>query len=129
MREVEQQIEALDIKVVIITFEAGPLALAYVKETDMRWPLLIDESRALYAAYGMDRGRWRDILGWSSWWAHAKLLLRGRRPRRSSGDLQQLGGDVLIDPTGVVCLHHVGSSPADRPSVSSLLDVVRSWQA
>ena len=112
-------------KVLVTTFEAGPLALAYVKEADMHWPLLIDESRAQYAAYGMHRGRWQDILGWSSWWAYAKLLFRGRRLRRSSGDLQQLGGDVLIDPTGIVCLHHVGTGPADRPSISSLLEVVR----
>lgn len=129
MREHEDEIEALGIKVLVITFEAGPLALAYVKETDMRWPLLVDESRALYAAYGMHRGRWRDILGWSSWWAYAKLLFRGRRLQRSSGDLQQLGGDVLIDPAGVVRLHHSGTGPADRPSVSSLLEVVRGRQA
>jgi hypothetical protein len=125
LREHEDEIEALGIKVLVITFEAGPLALAYVKESNIRWPLLVDESRALYAAYGMHRGHWRDILGWSSWRAYAKLLLQGRRLRRSSGDLQQLGGDVLIDPEGVVRLHHVGTGPADRPSVSSLLDVVR----
>ena len=129
MREREDEIESLDVKVLVITFEAGPLAMGYVKETNLPWPLLVDQSRALYAAYGMHRGRWRDILGWSSWWAYAKLLLRGRRPRRSSGDLQQLGGDVLIDPTGVVRLHYVGTGPADRPSVSSLLDVVRATQA
>ncbi|MEX1028023.1 MAG: hypothetical protein WD049_08460 [Candidatus Paceibacterota bacterium] len=40
-----------------------PLALAYVEEADMHWPLLVDESCALYAAYGMHRGQWRDILG------------------------------------------------------------------
>ena len=125
MREHEDEIDALGIKVLVITFEAGPLALAYVKESDIRWPLLVDESRALYAAYGMQHGKWRDILGWSSWWAYAKLLLRGRRMHRSSGDLQQLGGDVLIDPAGVVRLHHIGTGPADRPSVSSLLDVAR----
>ena len=125
MREHEDEIEALDIKVLVITFEAGPLALAYVKESDMRWPLLVDESRALYSAYGMHRGKWRDILGLSSWWTYAKLLLRGRRLQRSSGDLRQLGGDVLIDPDGIVRVHHVGSGPADRPAVSSLLAVVR----
>ena len=115
----------MGIAVLVITFEAGPLALAYVKEADMRWPLLVDESRALYATYGMHRGRWRDILGWSSWWAYAKLLLRIRQLRRSSGDLRQLGGDVLIDPDGIIRLHHVGIGPAVRPSVSSVLDVVR----
>jgi hypothetical protein len=125
LREHESEIEALGIKVLVITFEAGPLALAYVNESNMRWPLLVDQSRALYAAYGMHRGKWRDILGWSSWWTYAKLMLRGRRLQKSSGDLRQLGGDVLIDPRGIVRVHHVGTGPADRPSVASLLDAVR----
>ncbi len=112
-------------KVVVVTFECGPLAQAYVRETELRWPLLIDESRALYSAYGMDHGRWWDIWGPASWWAYGKLLLRGRRLHRSDGDVNQLGGDVLIDPAKMIRLHHVGHGPADRPSVSSLLEVVR----
>ncbi len=55
-----------------------------------------------------------------------QTLIQGRRLHRSDGDVNQLGGDVLIDPTGIVRLHHVGSGPADRPSVSSLLELVRS---
>jgi hypothetical protein len=31
---------------------------------------------------------------------------------------------VLIDPAGVVRVHHVGSGPADRPSIESLLRVL-----
>ena len=83
MRQHHDEIEALDIKVLVITFEAGAVAMAYVKEADMAWPLLIDDTRSLYAAYGMDRGRWRDILGWSAWSIYAKLLFQGRRLRRS----------------------------------------------
>ncbi|MCP4784114.1 MAG: hypothetical protein GY903_22825 [Fuerstiella sp.] len=124
MREHENEIEALGIKVVIVTFEAGLLAQAYIRETNLRWALLVDEPRDLYSAYGMERGRWWDILGPAAWWVYAKLLVRGRRLRNPSGDVKQLGGDVLIDPAGIVRLHHVGAGPADRPRVSSLLDVV-----
>ena len=125
MREHEDEIDALGIKLLVITFEVGPVAMAYVEDSGLPWPLLLDESRELYAAYGMHRGKWRDILGPASWSVYAKLLARGRRLQRSSGDLQQLGGDVLIDPQGIVRLHHVGSGPADRPAVSLLLDMVR----
>ncbi len=125
MRQHEAEIEALEIKVVVVTFEIGPMAEAYVRETDLRWPLLVDETRELYTAYGMERGRSWQILGPASMWAYAKLLAKGRRLRRPNDDVFQLGGDVLIDPQGVVRLHHVGSGPADRPSVSSLLELVR----
>lgn len=101
------------------------MAMSYVRDTGLTWPLLVDESRLLYAAYGMDRGGWWDIFGPQSWWAYCKLLFRGRRLQRSGSDVRQLGGDVLVDPQGKVRVHHVGSGPADRPSVTSLLDAVR----
>lgn len=56
---------------------------------------------------------------------YAKLLVGDRRFCRTSGDVNQLGGDVLIASDGTVRLHHVGNGPADRPSVSSILDTVR----
>lgn len=125
MREHEEELEALGVRVAVVTFEIGPLGGAYVRESQLTWPLLVDSSRDLYAAYGMHRGQWRHILGPAAWWAYVKLLARGRRLHRATGDVTQLGGDVLIDPTGIVRLHHVGSGPADRPSVESLLSMVR----
>jgi len=44
--------------------------------------------------------------------------------KKSSGDIHQRGGDVLIDPHGIVRFHHVGSGPANRPAVDSLLRYV-----
>ena len=57
--------------------------------------------------------------------AYVKLLLRGRRLRMPSGDVSQLGGDVIIDPEGIIRLHHVGAGPGDRPAIHGLLDAVR----
>jgi len=107
--------------VVIVTFEASTFARTYVDETGLRWPILVDETRSLYRAYGMLRGRLRDIWGPRTWWAYAKELLRGRTPRPAHADTSQLGGDVLIDSSGVVRLRHVGSGPADRPSIESII--------
>jgi len=72
----------------------------------------------------MHRGSFWAILGPKSWDVYLKLLFRGRRLRVPAGDIYQLGGDVLIDPRGIVRLHHVGRTPADRPSVESLLSFV-----
>lgn len=108
----------------MVTFEVQAVARAYLKQTNLRWPLLIDESRRLYESYSMYRGSWAKIYGPRSWSAYAKLMMRGRAVQRPTGDVHQLGGDVLIDPGGIVRLHHVGSGPADRPSVESLLSTV-----
>ena len=125
MRQHSDEIDELGVKACVVTFENEFFVSAYIRETDMPWPILMDKDRQLYTAYDMLHGRAADILGFRSWWAYAKLMLRGRRPRRSEGDIYQLGGDVLVDPEGIVRLHHVGRGPADRPEVSALLDIVR----
>ena len=99
--------------------------MAYVRETELRWPLLVDDERTLYSAYGMERGSMWNIFGPASCWAYLKLMLRGRRLRLPGSDVHQLGGDVLIDPQGIVRLHHIGSGPADRPTLSALLERIQ----
>jgi hypothetical protein len=126
LRQQQPVLDALGLTVLVVTFEPDSAAGAYVRETGLLWPLLIDTSRALYRAYGMHRGRWQDIWAPATWWAYARLAVRGHWPiRRPAGDVAQLGGDVLIDPAGIVRVHHVGSGPADRPAVTALLRVVR----
>ncbi len=125
MRQHEDEFRELGLRVVVVTFEARERAEAYVRETGLAWPLLIDRPRALYHAYGMDRGRRSAIWGPATWWAYARLIASGRRVRRPTGDVQQLGGDVLVDPKGRVALHHVGKGPADRPAIGTLLDRIR----
>lgn len=109
----------------MVTFEGISVAEAYARESGLKWPILVDESLALYSAYGMGHGgRW-DIWGPASWGLYIRLLLRGRKLQMPTGDVHQLGGDVLIDPAGIVRLHHVGRTPADRPTIESILDRIR----
>ena len=107
-------------QVCVVTFDYGPLAAAYVRETRLEWPLLIDNHRTLYKTYRMERGSWWNIYGPASIWVYLKLLGRGRRLQPLGSDVHQLGGDVLIDPQGVVRVHYIGSGPADRPSMMSM---------
>jgi len=108
----------------VVTFEAGFLARAYVEETGLTWPVLVGESRELYRAYGMLAAGFWDIWGPATWIAYFREIVHGRRLKKSSGDIHQRGGDVLIDPQGIVRFHHVGSGPANRPPVDSLLRYV-----
>ena len=79
--------------------------------------MLMDETRELYHNYGMFSASFWDIWGPKTWWAYFKEIMKGHTPHLSTGDVSQRGGDVLIDPGGIVRLHHVGEGPADRPSV------------
>lgn len=124
MRERKDELLCKNIKVVLVTFEADFLARRYVVETDLEWPLLLDETRQVYQAYGMQETGFWDLWGFPTWMAYGKEIMRGQWLKRSSGDIHQRGGDVLIDPNGVVRLHHVGKGPADRPPVEVILRAV-----
>ena len=116
--------KALGVDVAVITFEAGFLARAYVEETGLEWPLLVDETREVYRAYDMLEAGFWDVWGLRTWWAYLKEIASGAKLQKSEGDVDQRGGDVLVDPEGIVRAHHVGSGPADRPAVAELLGVV-----
>ncbi len=113
----------------MVTFEAGFIARAYIEDTDLQWPLLVDEERDAYRAYDMLEASFWDVWGPKTLWAYGKALLSGQKLQQSDGDISQRGGDVLIDPDGVVRLVHVGDGPADRPDVERLLEVVRAASA
>jgi hypothetical protein len=124
LREKEEELAARNCKVVVVTFEAGFLARSYMDETGLQWPLLVDENREVYQAYGMLEAGFWDIWGPATWLAYFREMLHGHLPKKSSGDIHQRGGDVLIDPQGIVRLHHVGAGPADRPPVGTILRAI-----
>jgi len=106
---------------VIVTFESNFLARRYVEETSLTWPVLVDETREMYRKYGMLTASFWDIWGPKTWWVYLKEISKGAKLRRSEGDISRRGGDVLIDPSGIVSLHHIGAGPADRPPIERLL--------
>ena len=114
--------------IVAVTFEDDLSSGAYVRETSLPWPLIIDESRELYRSYGMLSASFWDVWGPKTWLAYLREFMRGRKPVKSEGDIMQRGGDVLIDPSGIVRMHHVGRGPADRPRVERILELIERWE-
>ena len=124
MRDKEDELDRLNVKVVVVTFESDFLARRYVEDTALTWPILIDTTREMYKGYGMLTASHWDVWGFKTCWIYVKELLKGNKPKKSEGDIYQRGGDVIIDPEGIVRLHHIGEGPADRPSVEQILRVV-----
>jgi alkyl hydroperoxide reductase subunit AhpC len=125
LRDTEEELDRLNVKVVVVTFENDFLARCYIEDTALTWPVLIDTTREMYKSYGMLAASFWDIWGVKTWQVYFKELLKGNKPKKSDGDIYQRGGDVLIDPDGIVRLHHIGEGPADRPAVELILQVVR----
>lgn len=109
-------------KIAVVTFENDFFARGYVAETFLTWPLLVDDSRETYRKYGMLSASFWDIWGPKTWWAYLREVIKGEKLRKSDGDIYQRGGDVLIDPNGIVSLHHIGVGPADRPAIETIMN-------
>jgi len=124
LRDHETAFARHQVKVAVVTFENDFFARSYVEETGLAWPLLIDSGRELYHGYDMLRAGFWDVWGPRTWWVYLRELLKGEKLHGSAGDVMQRGGDVLIDPEGIVRLHHVGTGPADRPTVETILALV-----
>ena len=124
MRDHEEEFSRRNVKIVVVTFEADLLSHGYAEETSLTWPLIIDARLELYRSYGMLSASFWDIWGPKTWMAYLREIIKGEKLQRSEGDLMQRGGDVLIDPDGIVRMHHVGKGPADRPGVERFLQIV-----
>jgi hypothetical protein len=84
--------------------------------------LLGDPSWSLYRAWGFPRARWSGIwLSPATWLAYLRLLARGRRPGRPTEDVYRLGGDAVIDASGIVTWEYRSRHAADRPSIDEIV--------
>lgn len=89
-------------------------------------PLLADESRTVYKAYGMRVGSLREIYSPDVLRKYVALIRGGRKLRlKTDEDTRQLGGDVIVGPDGHILLAHCSHNQADRPSVERLITAIR----
>ena len=125
MQQEDAALRELGVRVCVVTFESEEAARGYAAATGILWPVLSDSDRNLYQAYGMGRLSWRQLMHPSALKLYLGEVLKGNVPGWPVADPQQGGGNVLIDPDGVVRLVHVGESGADRPTIQTLLDARR----
>ena len=126
MWDLRSELDLLNVEIKIITFDNDFLAESYLHHANIDWPLLIDEKGKTYEDYGLQRAGWWTLYNPLSILRYLKLMFSGTRPGKPGKDWNQLGGDVLIDPEGIVRLHYISKSPHDRPEIDSILEMVRS---
>ena len=120
------ELERVGAAVLFVAFDRPKrLRESLLADVDLVVPLLVDESRAAYRAWGLRRssvaGVWLDPL---VWWRYVSLVARGARLRSVGEDTLQLGGDFVIDPEGTV--HWARPQRRDdRPPVAELVREIR----
>lgn len=124
MRQRYEEIAGAGGEAIAIGFGPTELLRGLASELDLPFPLLVDPDRSAYGAFGLTRGSFRSVYGPRTLLRYLRLMLRGRRLRRTEADPYQLGGDFVLDREGVIRLAHRSRDPADRPTVDELIEAL-----
>lgn len=111
--------------VVLVTFTRPRNLEGFRRRLGLAFPVVADETRAVYRVYGLGRGPWWRVWGPRALLAYVRLMRAGRKIERPTDDTRQLGGDFVVDRRGRLAYAYRSKDPADRPSVDILLEAVR----
>ena len=90
------------------------------------FPVLVDQARDAYRAWGLRRVRARELwLDPGVWRQYARLLAAGERITGRGGDVRQMGGDFVVDRAGRLAYARPQERD-DRPTVGDLMRVLES---
>jgi hypothetical protein len=101
--------------VVLVTFTRARNLRGFRRRLGLRYPVVADETRAVYRAYGLGRGPWWKVWGPRALLAYVRLLRAGRKLERPTDDTLQLGGDFVVDGRGKIAYVYRSEDPDDRP--------------
>lgn len=125
MWQQRERLDRLNIRLIVISFEERGDGLApHGDDLGDEADYYFDEDRTLYGYFGMHQAGFWDLWGLRTLWAYFRLISKGRTLRKSSGDIYQRGGDVLLDPETTVRFHRIAEGPGDRPDPETLFGIV-----
>ncbi len=87
----------------------------------MPFTIVTDQNRELYRLLGAERGTARQVWSMGTLRMYARLLRQGRRLRRPTEDIHQLGADAVIGRDGRLRYLSLPSTPDARPPVTDLI--------
>lgn len=116
-----------DVEIVVITFTAVENVKRYGEINDVPFRILVDPDRRVYMAYGLGRGSYRRVYGWSAARRYFQIFREHGFAdlRRATDDTLQLGGDFVINAEGVLTYGFWGAGPDDRPTPAELVAAAR----
>ena len=113
-----------DATVAVVTFADPARLAAYRAHLQLPFDVVADPERTLYRLLGVGRGTTRQVWSLGTLRMYAQLLRAGRRLRRPTEDIHQLGADVVIGRDGTVRYVSLPATRDARPPISDLIAAV-----
>ncbi len=124
MRDRLDEFDELSADVVVVTFARPRVLAGYQQRFATPLPVVSDQDRVLYRALGFGRASNARVWSPAVLARYLRLMIGGHRlstPEGTPSDVNQLGGDAVINPDGTLSWLYPGSGPDDRPTVDALL--------
>jgi len=110
-----------DAAVAVVTFAAPERLAAHRQHLRVPFDVVADTDRRLYEVLGAERGSRRQVWSPGTLRMYARLLRAGRRLRRPTEDIRQLGADAVVGRDGTLRYIARPASPDARPPIDDLL--------
>ncbi len=110
-----------DARIAVVTFATPERLAAYRAHLGLSFDVVADTDRVLYELLGAQRGTNRQVWSPGTLRMYVRLIRAGRRPRRPTEDIHQLGADAVIGRDGTLRYLSLPSSPDQRPPISELV--------
>jgi peroxiredoxin len=126
VQALEAEFNRRGVSIIVISFAEPARLLRYQDHHQWPFTILADPQRIAYEAFSLPRLSWWHVFSPRTLVLYSKLLWKGKRHRDyGKEDLQQAGGDFLIDRAGNILFAHRSREPSDRPAAETLLEEVK----
>lgn len=110
-----------DAEIVVVTFADPDRLAAHRDHLGVPFTIVTDPARALYRLLGAERGTRRQVWSPGTLRRYVRLVRAGRRLRRPTEDVYQLGADAVVGRDGRLRYRSLPSTPDARPPVEDLI--------
>jgi len=111
-------------RVVVVSFGSSQGAAFWLRETNCKLEMFLDQERSLYQAVGLARSL-SKVWSMSMIHVYAEKIVGGEifpESKEEDDDPLQMGGDFTLSRLGHILLSHKSSHPYDRPSLHQILE-------
>ncbi len=112
----------------VISFGSQEGAMNWLDQTGCTFDMFLDEDRQIYTAMGLGISI-AKVWSIATLMYYADMKAMGRVLPSAAENIQddplQMGGNLVLDCHGNTVLVHCSKTPPDRPTVDSLIDILK----
>jgi peroxiredoxin len=115
------ELAAKNAEVIVFVESADESVAEFAKRDDVKFRLVGDPEKRVYAQWGVERGKLAAYLAPGAMLTALKATVRGHMHGRCEGSELQLPGDFIVDEEGNVAFAHRGRHIGDNTPLDTLL--------